>query len=256
MEDQEFLKECLESIFNDDKQIVQQSNPKKNEFLDNSDNNNNAAKQKKRRIRSTQQQVQNKLAQQRYRERRKQKYNEMENLVDNLQAKLNTLQDTENLVADLKKQNHQLVTQVQQQQHQLNRLQNLVKQYSFNAKSCNQQIQESDQLQNELKSSVSAIRGIMEKYNLLAGQDTRNLEDAVNPSISEEDLQNLGEMMSRSLQSQLKLYQHDSQYLGCTKNTAQSKPMLNCFSQHVQNYRVYVSVPFVLESNALQGKQG
>eukprot|EP00892_Ulva_mutabilis_P004000 jgi/Ulvmu1/1972/UM012_0134.1 len=77
----------------------------------------------KRRRRNEQQQVNNKLAQQRYREKQKQKTRELEGQVEELTAQVKALESSSGKSRELLLENEMLRTQLQQQQNNLDKLQ-------------------------------------------------------------------------------------------------------------------------------------
>eukprot|EP00775_Hariotina_reticulata_P003179 gene3179-3457_t len=74
---------------------------------------------RRRRIRNAKQQELNRLAQQRYRERKKQKYSNLQGTVDELSMRLHQLNTLEAANSELVQRNHQLETVVKEQQSQL-----------------------------------------------------------------------------------------------------------------------------------------
>lgn len=85
-------------------------------------------KGRRRRIRNAKQQELNRLAQQRYRQRKKQRYVDLQSTVDLLQEKMNALEVLEKEASGLRQTRQELVVQVQQRDGTIAQLQHKVKQ--------------------------------------------------------------------------------------------------------------------------------
>eukprot|EP01023_Acetabularia_acetabulum_P027552 TRINITY_DN2605_c0_g4_i1.p1 TRINITY_DN2605_c0_g4~~TRINITY_DN2605_c0_g4_i1.p1 ORF type:complete len:503 (-),score=60.79 TRINITY_DN2605_c0_g4_i1:340-1848(-) len=188
-------------------------------------------KQRKRRIRTQQQQNQNKLAQQRYRERRKQKYSEMEAMVDEMQVQVDTLKQVEQQFEEMSGQKDLLMQRVKEQENEIGRLRNQVHQLTLrggigvadeqlqkceNAEVVAELVNEHDmeKVKQDFKKTVTSIKTILEKYNLLHDD---HQEPAAGASIQEQDLQNLSQLVCRGMAACMKLYQ-DASPLMCVES--------------------------------------
>eukprot|EP01025_Chloroclados_australasicus_P054204 TRINITY_DN6420_c1_g2_i1.p1 TRINITY_DN6420_c1_g2~~TRINITY_DN6420_c1_g2_i1.p1 ORF type:complete len:571 (-),score=59.21 TRINITY_DN6420_c1_g2_i1:374-2086(-) len=193
------------------------------------------SKQKKKRIRSVQQQMQNKLAQQRYRERRKQKYTDMEEMVEQLQDQLETMKKVEKEFLEMQGQREQLQSLVQEQENEIARLRNQVKQLTLSGGLgvADEQLQkcenseviaglvnefDMDKVRDHFRDTVEQIKKIMDKYELLPSEDEQDREPAAVASVSAEDLRTLGTLVCRGIASCMKLYQDWSQPLMCPES--------------------------------------
>eukprot|EP01023_Acetabularia_acetabulum_P067396 TRINITY_DN9288_c0_g1_i1.p1 TRINITY_DN9288_c0_g1~~TRINITY_DN9288_c0_g1_i1.p1 ORF type:complete len:414 (-),score=56.98 TRINITY_DN9288_c0_g1_i1:119-1360(-) len=206
-------------------------------------------KAKKRRIRSKEQQVQNKIAQQRYRERRKLKYSEMEGTVDELSG---TLKLVEEKVTELQNENQNLNNLVQNYEGEIVELRNQLRNLTVTSRmnmDTNMQIQSGgneshEKWIEEQNLSMSSIRSIMDKHHLLAAENEDNLDALNHADISGEDVEQLGKQLSRYISSSMKLHSDDI----CMPNRGSLVRHPNLQSDDIQpscsSYKVYVPVPF------------
>eukprot|EP01026_Neomeris_dumetosa_P050337 TRINITY_DN4411_c0_g1_i2.p1 TRINITY_DN4411_c0_g1~~TRINITY_DN4411_c0_g1_i2.p1 ORF type:complete len:607 (-),score=102.76 TRINITY_DN4411_c0_g1_i2:360-1955(-) len=196
-------------------------------------------KSKKRRIRSAQQQKQNKLAQQRYRERRKQRYTEMESMVSQLQVQLDTMKKVEQQLEEMQGQRESLYIKVQEQENEIAKLRAQVKQLTLsggvgvadeqlskceNSEAIGDLINEKDinKVKEDLKTTVASIRQIMNKYHLLREEEDGDMEPAAGASIDADDLRTVGNLVCRSMAACMKLYQDASHPMMCPRERSQS----------------------------------
>eukprot|EP01024_Parvocaulis_polyphysoides_P004280 TRINITY_DN1107_c0_g1_i1.p1 TRINITY_DN1107_c0_g1~~TRINITY_DN1107_c0_g1_i1.p1 ORF type:complete len:338 (+),score=53.83 TRINITY_DN1107_c0_g1_i1:670-1683(+) len=243
---------------NDDHEVVQQNQQlqqqqQQQQNLSKKDLGINLeGKTKKRRVRSQQQQVQNKLAQQRYRERRKQKFNEMEGTVDQLQGEINTLKHVEQKVTELQNENQNLNNLVQNYEGEITRLRNQLKEMTVTSRmdmNPHMQIQErpnnseSNKLREELNSSMSSIRHIMDKHQLLSAENVDDLNALADADINQEDLEMLGEQLSQYISTSIKLQSEEDSYLPRLNPPGLCSPTSN--EQSCSSFKVYVPVPFL-----------
>eukprot|EP01023_Acetabularia_acetabulum_P008464 TRINITY_DN13673_c0_g3_i1.p1 TRINITY_DN13673_c0_g3~~TRINITY_DN13673_c0_g3_i1.p1 ORF type:complete len:486 (-),score=74.97 TRINITY_DN13673_c0_g3_i1:1066-2523(-) len=133
---------------------------------------NTGQNRRSKKNRTPQQQKQNKLAQQRYRERKKQKYGNMEKAVASLTEKAQQLEQAEQKNSQLQGQNEFLSGQVSELQYEVSRLRaQIAQQQQFGGQKLNiQQQVDGNNSQQQVQNSFSELKEIMQKYDL----DTKN----------------------------------------------------------------------------------